>query len=43
MTPENIAGFAIPEAQLKDLIDALHAMRGEAIVVPIRPSLPKAA
>ena len=43
MTPENIAGFRIPEAQLKDLIEALQAMRGEAVVVPIRPDMPKAA
>ena len=43
MTPESIAGFRIPEAQLQELIDALHDMRGDAIVVPIRPELPKAA
>ena len=43
MAPENIAGFRIPEAQLRELIEALHAMRGDAVVVPIRPDMPKAA
>ena len=39
MTPENIAGFNVPEAQLKELIDALR----EDNVVPLHPALPKAA
>jgi hypothetical protein len=42
MTPENIAGFRIPQAQLKELIDALAELH-EDNVVPIRPDLPKAA
>ena len=43
MTPENVAGFKIPEAQLEELIEALHAMRGDAVVVPLHRDLPKAA
>ena len=44
MTPENIAGFTIPEEQLKELIDALADM-AEDNVVPLHPvpSQPKAA
>jgi hypothetical protein len=36
MTPENIAGFKIPEEQLQELIDALAAME-EDNVVPLHP------
>ena len=36
MTPENIAGLTIPEAQLKDLLDALAEMH-EDNVVPLHP------
>ena len=43
MTPDNIAGFKIPEAQLQDLIDALDAMRYESNVVPLHTGLLKAA
>jgi hypothetical protein len=43
MTPENIAGFKIPEAQLQELIDALAEMKGHAIVLPFPTELPKAA
>ena len=42
MTPENIAGFKVPEAALKDLIEAIAELH-EDNVVPIRPDLPKAA
>ena len=35
MTPENIAGFKIPEAQLRDLLEALDAMRAEADVIAL--------
>ena len=44
MTPESIAGFKIPEAQLKELLDALEEMR-EDNVVPLHPgdAQPKAA
>ncbi len=36
MTPENIAGFTIPEGQLQELIDALAEM-AEDNVVPLHP------
>ena len=44
MTPENIAGFKIPEEQLQELIDALAEM-AEDNVVPLHPvaAQPKAA
>ena len=42
MTPENIAGFAVPEEQLQELIEALADMH-EDNVVPIRPDLAEAA
>ncbi len=38
MTPENIAGLTIPEAQLQELIDALAEM-AEDNVVPLHPVL----
>ena len=35
MTPENIAGFTIPEVQLRDLLEALDAMsEAEVIALP---------
>jgi hypothetical protein len=37
MTPENIAGFTIPEAQLQELLDALAEMQ-EDNVVPLHPA-----
>ena len=37
MTPENIAGLRIPEAQLQELIDALAEM-AEDNVVPLHPA-----
>ena len=37
MTPENIAGFRIPEEQLQELIDALAEME-EDNVVPLHPA-----
>jgi hypothetical protein len=43
MTPENIAGFAIPEAQLQELIDALAHAGSESNVVVLHPELPQAA
>ena len=43
MTPENIAGFTIPEAHLKELIEALAAMQGPAPVVVLRPDLDEKA
>ena len=44
MTPENIAGFTVPEAQLEELIDALAAMQGPpAPVIPLRPELDEQA
>ena len=42
MTPENIAGFTIPEEQLQALIEALADVHEDS-VVPIRPDLPQAA
>jgi hypothetical protein len=36
MTPENIAGFRIPEEQLQNLLDALAEM-AEDNVVPLHP------
>ena len=42
MTPQNIAGFRIPEAALQELIDALDELR-EDNVVPLYPELAKAA
>ena len=42
MTPENIAGFAVPEEQLQELIEALADMH-EDNVIPLRPELPVAA
>jgi hypothetical protein len=44
MTPENIAGFAIPAEQLQELIDALAEMHDDN-VVPLHPvtDQPKAA
>jgi len=42
MTPENIAGFKVPAAAVKELIEAL-ADQHEDNVIPIRPNLPKAA
>ena len=36
MTPENIAGFRIPEEQLQELIDALAEMEIDN-VVPLHP------
>jgi hypothetical protein len=44
MTPENIAGFKIPAAQLQELIDALADTHGYGSnVVFLRPELAKAA
>ncbi len=40
MTPENIAGLTIPEAQLQELIDAIAEMH-EDNVIPLE--LPQAA
>ena len=37
MTPENIAGFAIPQEQLQDLLDALASVQFESNVIPLRP------
>ena len=44
MTPESIAGFTIPAAQLQELLDALAEMR-EDNVVPLHAAVaePKAA
>jgi hypothetical protein len=43
MTPENIAGFTIPEEQLQELFEALADLH-EDNVVPIRPAdIPQAA
>ena len=42
MTPENIAGFTIPEEQLEELFEALAELQ-EDNVVPIHPELPQAA
>ena len=44
MTPEDIAGLAIPQAQLQELLDALAEMH-EDNVVPLHPAAdqPKAA
>ena len=42
MSPENIAGFTVPEAVLQELIEALAEMH-EDHVVPIRPNLAEAA
>ena len=39
MTPENIAGFTIPDEQLHDLFDALAEMAEPQVVF----ELPKAA
>jgi hypothetical protein len=36
MTPENIAGLAIPKEQLQELVDALAEMQ-EDNVVPLHP------
>ena len=38
MTPESIAGFRIPEDQLRELIDALAEM-AEDNVIPLHPVL----
>ena len=43
MTPENIAGFSIPQAQLQALIDALAGTHGDDNVVVLHPQLEKAA
>ena len=43
MTPENIAGFTIPEVQLQELIDALADTHDGSNVIPLYPVLPKAA
>jgi hypothetical protein len=37
MTPENIAGFTIPEAELRELLDALVDVQ-EDNVVPLHPA-----
>ena len=42
MSPENIAGFTVPEEVLQELIEALAEMH-EDNVIPLRPDLAEAA